>query len=194
MDGHLKLVTAPAKEPVSYADADAHLNADGEDEAYVTALIAVARRKVEEDTGLALITQEWKYAMDDFPCGDRFEIPKGPLQSVEAVSYFDEDDTEAEFDSGDYQVDTLPTYGVVALRSDASWPTVTLRPSSGVVVEFTAGYGDDGADVPEPLRQAILILVGALYEHREPQITGTIVTSLGYSYESLIAPYRVVRF
>ena len=33
-------------------------------------------------------------------------------------------------------------------------------------IDFTAGYGSSGVDVPQPLRQAIRLLVTHWYEHR----------------------------
>ena len=190
----MKLVTEPAQEPVSYADADGHLKTDGQEEAYVSALIATARRRVEHDTGLALITQTWRYSLEGFPCDDRIEIPKGPLQTVTSITYHDEDlSTSTVFSASNYQVDTDPTYGIIALKSTASWPTDTLRPSSGVGILFECGFGDDPADVPDDLRHAMLLLMGHLYEHRETEVVGTIVAELP-TYDALIAPYRMIRF
>lgn len=60
-------------------------------------------------------------------------------------------------------------------------------------------YGENGAlnreapaageSIPVPLRQAMLLLIGTLYEHRETVITGTIVSALP-AYHTLIQPYR----
>jgi hypothetical protein len=48
----------------------------------------------------------------------------------------------------------VPTYGT-------SWPTVVSR-ADAITVEFIAGYGDSGADVPEPIRTAIALGAGHL--------------------------------
>ncbi len=58
----LVLTTAPAAEPISLAEAKAHLRIDADDEdALLTALIAAARMFVERTLGVALITQSWSY-------------------------------------------------------------------------------------------------------------------------------------
>ena len=47
-----------------------------------------------------------------------------------------------------------------------SWPTDALRAINGVEVEFIAGYGV-GADVPAPIREALLLCVGDMHNNRE---------------------------
>jgi uncharacterized phiE125 gp8 family phage protein len=54
-----------------------------------------------------------------------------------------------------------------------------------------AGYGGSHT-VPEPIKQAILLLVGAWFENREAVLTGTIVATLPFAVDALLAPYRVV--
>ncbi len=48
-----------------------------------------------------------------------------------------------------------------------SWPTDALRAINGVEVEFIAGYGQVGADVPPPIREALLMCVGGIHSNRE---------------------------
>jgi len=44
--------------------------------------------------------------------------------------------------------------------------------AQGVAIEFTAGFGHTAADVPAPIRQALLLLIAHWFENREPAITG----------------------
>ncbi len=48
-----------------------------------------------------------------------------------------------------------------------SWPTDALRAINGVEVEFIAGYGPVGSDVPAEIRQALLISLGITHSNRE---------------------------
>lgn len=79
-----------------------------------------------------------------------------------SVKYYDDDNAEATWT--DYTVDTNSEPGVIHFNS---FPGVTLRESGGVVVRFTAGYGNDGTAVPERFKQLMLQLIGHWYEHRE---------------------------
>lgn len=44
--------------------------------------------------------------------------------------------------------------------------------------------------LPKPLYQAILLMIGILYEHREPVIAGVGVMKVPFSLEYLLAPYK----
>ncbi len=48
-----------------------------------------------------------------------------------------------------------------------SWPTDALRAINGVEVEFIAGYGTVGADVPPLIREALSMCVGDMHNNRE---------------------------
>ena len=64
---------------------------------------------------------------------------------------------------------------------------------NGVKITFTAGYGDAAGDVPEPLRQALLLLVAHWYERREPVVLGETAIQVPETVQSLLLPYRRVR-
>ena len=64
----LVLTAAPAVEPVSLAEAKAHLRVDSDHEdALIAQLIVAARIFVERTLGLALIAQSWSYFLDALP-------------------------------------------------------------------------------------------------------------------------------
>lgn len=191
----LKLVTAPAVEPVSLAEAKLHLRVDSTDEdALISSLITAARQHAEHVTRRAFITQTWEVQMDGWPDGDTIEVPLPPLQSVTSVSYYDAGGTEYTMPSTDYIVDTKSAPGRIVLAYGKSWPSTTLRPAAGVVVRFVGGYGSAASDVPAAIKAAMLLHIGALYEHREAVITGQTAVELPLAYEALLWPYRVVTF
>lgn len=67
----------------------------------------------------------------------------------------------------------------VAFTSSASDLTFTIEPTPIV-----------SSMLPKPIYQAMLLLIGQLYENREPVVTGTIATRLPFSLEYLLAPYK----
>ena len=74
------LITPPALEPVSLAEAKAHLRIDGDDDdALVTAAIVAARVHVEAATRRALIEQGWRVYLDAWPRKRIVPIPIAPL-------------------------------------------------------------------------------------------------------------------
>jgi len=108
------------------------------------------------------------------------------------VRYYDTDDTAYFIDAGDYLVDVKSEPGRVCLNYGESWPSTTLRPHNGICVTFVAGYGDAASDVPRNIRQAMLLLIGHLYENREDVITGTIVSQMPLASQHLLWKDRIL--
>ena len=107
------------------------------------------------------------------------------------IRYYDTDDTEATFSSDSYFVDTKSEPGRVVLNYGESWPTTTLRPANGVCVTFVAGYGDDGSDLPQKVRNAMLLIIGHLYENREQVVTGVVPVYVPLGVDALLWQGRV---
>ena len=211
----LKLVTAPATEPVTLTEAKAHLRVTGTDEdTLITSLIVTARQAAEEFTRRAFITQTWDYALDAAGLGvcaaygegwaegidavslkDAIEIPRPPLISVTSVKSYSTGNVEAVFSSSNYFVDTLSEPGRIALNLGQVWPT-DLRAANALIVRFVAGYGA-ASTVPQQIKDAILRHVAHLFENREGAVdvpfAGQLGGDLPGDVKILLAPYRVVR-
>jgi uncharacterized phiE125 gp8 family phage protein len=189
----LKLVTPPAVEPVTLAEAKTHLRLDtAVDDSYVSALITAARERVELFLRRALITQVFEFTVDDFPAYDRaIDLPRPPLRSVEWIKYVDTSGVLQTVAPDTYTVDASSNeIGRVALAWNRSWP-FTRYTINAVTVRFTAGYGEEPGDVPQAIRHAILIETANLYENREDTVVGQAVNMLSVS-ERLLWPYRAL--
>lgn len=174
------LLEGPAVEPVLLAEAKAHLRLDGEAENdLIGALIAAARIAVETETRRVLIEQSWRAIVEVWP-EDGVTLPVVPALGVSQISIFDAQGAETVLDGGSYEFD--PADG-----------SVTIDPVAGAVryeIDFTAGYGPSGLDVPEPLRHAIRLLVTHWYENRSAVVLGDSATATPAGFRELIAPYR----
>lgn len=159
----LTLVTAPQFEPVTVAEAKLHARID-EDETAIASLIVAAREMAETYTRRAFVTQTWKMFLDAFPCGSAIELPRAPLQSVTHVKAYDDADAVTTFAASNYYVDSATRPGRIVLREASSWPDAA-RVANAVEIQFVAGYGNAAA-VPNQIKQAILMTVAHLYEHR----------------------------
>lgn len=166
---------APATEPISLEEAKSHLRIEPDDtgsDADIEAMIAAARQKFEIESGQALITQQWILALSCWPQGKKIRLPNPPLQSVQSVIYYDENDQSYQLSSAMYEVDTMGEPGELLLRAGRAWPVgVTLRSANPVQVAFTAGYGDASA-VPQVVKRALLLTIGHWYENREEVLVG----------------------
>ncbi|XBQ16291.1 MAG: phage head-tail connector protein [Oceanicaulis sp.] len=195
----LHLLSPPAAEPVSLAEAKTWLRAghDAED-ALIGDLIAAARERVEIETGLALITRSYREILDAWPerrlsaFGQAVSAAVAPLQSVEAVRTYDRTGTETVFDPAEYRVETGEPGRVIAV-----YPFSLPRPDARggrIEIDFTAGYGASADAVPAALREAVLRLVGEAYsdtERAESARRGE--GGLPDAVEALLRPFRRVR-
>lgn len=177
----LQLVTPPAEEPVSLAEARLHLRVDfTDDDALITSLISAARQAAETLTGRQFVTARWKLVLDRFPgacgssdtAGQTFSLPghaillpKCPVQSVVAIESLDMANTLQTMPPGEYTIDTACEPARVTPVFGSLWP-ISLPQIGAVSVIFDAGYGD-AASVPEGIKSWIKLRVGSLYAHRE---------------------------
>lgn len=183
------LLTAPAVEPVALADMKAFLRVEtGDDDNVITPLIAGSRVHVEAQTRRALITQSWRLSRDAWPEDGRLKVLPAPLQSLTAARVYDQDGTASNVDTQAF----VPDRGASALVF-APWALpVPGRRAAGIELDVTVGYGDNASDVPEPLRQAIRLLVAHWYENRGLVGHGTAGAPLPQTVAALLAPYRML--
>lgn len=187
------LVTAPALEPLTLADAKTQMHVDGDDEdIFISTLITVARQMCEQWVWRALITQTRDYYLEAWPRAGYIELPRPPLLTVTSVAYRDEDGVTATMSSDDYRVETAYEPGRIVLRPNKTWPTPTLDTGLPIVVRYTCGYGTTAASVPEPLRQGMRLLAGHLFENREAVVvSGYQAVQVPLTVDWLWRPYEV---
>jgi uncharacterized phiE125 gp8 family phage protein len=185
------LLTPPAVEPVTLADAKAYLRVDNDaDDAVISALIAGARSHIEAQTRRALITQTWRLVRDVWPGDGRIAVVPSPLQQVTAARVYRLDGSKQALDLQAFVADPAATPAIISFLT---WPLpVPRRPAAGIEIDVEVGYGDDPADVPEPLRQAIKLLVAHWYENRGLIAVGQTLALLPATVAALVAPYRVL--
>lgn len=175
-------IVAPPAEPLALSDLKAHLRLEGEEEDAVLArLIKATRQHMEQETGLCLITRRWRLYLDRWPGSCVIQISKGPVQALEAMTVYDAAGAPHELDSSLYALDKG---GRLEGPSPGGGP---------LEIDFTAGFGLTGDDVPEPLRQAMLLHAGHLYEYRGQVPLALAVAAVPAGYDRLVAPWRRVK-
>ena len=185
------LVTPPALEPVSLAEAKAHLRLETEaEDDYVSALVVAARLHVETMIRRVLIDQTWRIFLDDWPADGLVEIPVGPVRSLVEVIVYDADGHPTPLAAAAYQIDTASHPARLRLLGTGPTPG---RPLNGIEIDVVAGHGPSGISVPQPLRLAIMTLVARWFENREGAAHGVVPASVAGTIEALVAPYRMPR-
>jgi uncharacterized phiE125 gp8 family phage protein len=184
------LLTPPALEPMTLAEAKAYLRvATDDDDDVIGALIAAARGLVEAQTRRALITQSWRLVRDQWPRDGRIAVLPAPLSALSAARVYREDGSTQSIDLGAFVIDNATVPAIVAF-APFTMPEPG-RTSAGIEIDVSVGYGA-AADVPEPLRQAMRLLIAHWYENRGVIALGDTIAVLPASVAALIAPYRVL--
>lgn len=185
------LITPPALEPVSLAEAKAHLRLTGtDDDDFVSALIVAARLQVETAIRRVLVDQTWRIYRDDWPRDGLVELPVGPIRSVVEVIVYDADGAPVTLSPTAWMLDAASAPARLKLLGTGPSPG---RPLNGIEIDVVAGFGPSGLEVPQPLRLAISMLVARWYENREGAGFGIVPSAVADAFEALVAPYRVLR-
>ncbi len=161
-----------------------HLNLPADqDEALLAAKIAAAEKHLESFTGQAFLTQARTVMFGGF--SSRLDLPVSPVESVVSVKYFDIAGVEETLAADSYLLNDN------ALYPTTRWPC-TARLGAAVSVSLIAGYGDEPADVPAPLCEAVKQLAAHWYENREAVFVGNSAQAIALPLGlfDLIEPYR----
>jgi uncharacterized phiE125 gp8 family phage protein len=182
------LLSGPAAEPITLVDAKQFLRVEhDDDDDVIAALIAGARIHVEASTRRALVTQGWRLTRDVWPDCAFLAVLPVPLVSLDAARVYRHDGSTLAIDTDVFGLDKVSAPArLIFARGAVQAPE---RAASGIEIDITCGYGEP-EDVPEPLRQAVRLLVAHWYENRS--LVGGEVAVLPQTVAALIAPYRVV--
>ncbi|MGH6859928.1 MAG: head-tail connector protein [Phyllobacterium sp.] len=156
----LTLIKPPALEPVTLAQARQFLRLDdgGEDE-LLAGLVKAARETLEMQAGLVLIDQIFRLHVDRWPAQGLVSIAKHPVRAIVSVTAYGKEGAPVPIAGNEMHLEAASRPARLHLGS---------RPAgtSALDIDFTAGFGETGADVPDALRHAILNLVAHWYEYR----------------------------
>jgi len=177
----------PIAEPLMLAEAKAHLRLDGSDEdTLITSLIKTAREHLERETGLCLIAQSWRLYLDRWPNDAIVRIEKSPVRTIDAVTVYEADGTAVEVPLEDHLLDGEARPARLWVKN----PPMLGQAMNGIEIDFSAGFGEAGADVPDTLKRAMSIHIGHMFAFRGVVSPDQQPAGIPDGYERLIAPYR----
>lgn len=184
------IVNSPAVEPLTLVEAKRWLRVDhADDDGLIASLIKAARERIESRTGRAVMAQTWRIVLDQWPPEARVTLPVLPVISVIAVRLLDAAGMPSVLAPALYALDPGAEPPLLTVKS----PPSPGRSRNGIEIDVVAGYGSAPADCPEPLRQAMRLLVVTAYEARGPERAGESRPDVVAEVERLIAPYRQIK-
>ncbi len=180
--------TPATKWAVTLDEAKQHCRVDSddtEDDAVLTRLIKAATDMVEQQAGKALLEQTWNLLIAAPDGAGHLHLPLTPVISVDDISYFDRDNVSQSATVGDFQLYKDEDHAWLEPKQGNVWPATYAR-HDAITVQFKAGFGANETDVPENLRQAVLLTVGHWFENREAIVVGTIAAEMPLTAQHLI--------
>lgn len=206
----VSVVTPPAAELLTAAEARLYLRSNTtREDAWLANKIREIRQEGEAWTGRAWLTQTLLLRLDAWPgqarTGARRDeladagaedprtiyLERPPVQSVEAVRYYDADGTLQTLDASTYFAVVGEDDARVVLRPGETWPVLEDGRPFAVEIEYVAGYGAERANVPGPYVSGFELVLGSVNLNREEEVTGTITARLQRGLETLWGSRRL---
>src|SRR5712691_3102830 len=217
MGASTKVITGPVTEPVTLAEAKAHLNVTiPDDDNLIENLIRAARRKLEWEYRRAFVTQTLQLSMDYF--GQPEFVPtwmygwppsmlsygptgwmqatasvielRPPVSSIVSVTYVDPAGVVQTLASSGYYLDGSSEPGRLVPALGKVWPVTGPLPGA-VKIQYATGAASSDL-VTDDIKAAVRLYLGELYQNREDVIVDTRIVALAIpdGVDALMAPYR----
>jgi uncharacterized phiE125 gp8 family phage protein len=195
----IKVITDVSVEPVTIEEAYTHCRIDTNsyvEDNLILALITTAREYCESHTRRALATKTLELILNDFPKKNYIELPCGPVQSITSIKYKDSSGTETTWSSAYYNTNIDSTPAIITPIHGGIWANFIPYPAGGAVrIRYVTGHKSDGVAIPKSIKQAMLLLIGHLYENREATNgTGKPLEEVPFSIHALLNPYKIARW
>lgn len=156
------VITAPASEPITLAEAKVHLRVSNTiEDTLITALITAARQWVEGYTWRPLMTQTIDVVFDTI-IDKTIMINKAPIQSVTSVKYLDINGTEQTISNTLYTTDLLNSPCRIKLDTIPNLKDTLNAFKIRVVCGYTSS-----ALIPQTYKSAMFLIIGHLYENKQ---------------------------
>lgn len=182
------LMNQPSVEPLSLAEAKQWLRVDHPaDDGLIAAIIIGVRQRLEGRTGRAFLNQGWRILLDEWPAGLEVPLLPPPVGAVSAVRVIAASGVITMLAPAAYRLESRREPGLLIFETA---PPAPGRLRAGIEIDITCGYGPLATDCPEPLRQAMRLLIAHVFENRG---NATNPPREPPEVNALIAPYRLHR-
>ena len=171
-------------------------NGSHPDDDLIEVYVAAATGAAEDYLQRYLAQRTLRLKRDDFPTENQdgvviINLPVYPVLSVDSITYVDTAGATQTLTG--YEVDSAS----VPARIRVTEPPDVKEGLAGLTINVTVGY-DSGTSppsadlIPAQIKQAILLMAGQMYEHRESVVVGQGATEVPMTFQYLLHPHRVL--
>jgi len=165
----VKVVTAPAKEPLTRQEVKDWLKiSTTADDALIDLLIVSARKYAEKITGRALYTQTVEEYYDTWNYVLYMSIT--PVASVTSVQYKDENGTYQTWATTQYSTDLIGSPGRIVVTENGTFPDTGMF-ANAIKITYVSGQTST-ATIDADVKTAMLLKIAMWYENREDMRQG----------------------
>lgn len=186
-----KVISFPADiSVVSLSDAKDHLRVgNSDDDTLITNLILAATQAAQNYTNRFFINHTLRMDCDTWDETEYFY--KSPIYSSTSVEYYGTSATVYDvWDSSNYIVDKVHQPARLLLQENKTYPTLADR-KAAIKLTYISGYGTTKSDVPQGIKQAVLLMIGNWYENRQQVVVGRVANEVPKSAEYLLDQYKI---
>lgn len=166
--------------PVSLAEVKDYLRIDfNDDDDQIARCMRAGVSFVEHEIEHDIVVRQWTQPFSCFT--KQMTLDRSPLLQIDAISYLDEEGEEQAFTNFVIRDDLYRRPIVIPL----DLPITKTHPEA-VKVEYTTGIDE----LEHTVKQACLWAAVLFYQHREPEVIGTITSPLKMGLDRLLSKLR----
>jgi hypothetical protein len=197
---------APLVEPIELNQAKLYLKIEQDvEDRLLEGMIKSARQAIEAFTARSLLRQEWRFtlnagyaaAQSDLNYLSHFhnrglkgiDLPRTPfLELLSEPKIVDDYGTRP---VRNYRLDHAGRLAKIHFGSEVA---EVFNGQGSLQIDFAAGYGSNPSDVPEPIKQALLMIVTQLYDNRSGANDNTgLSVPMNETVVRMLKPYQLLR-
>ncbi len=182
-------ITPPPIEPITLEAAKLFLRLDDDvEDTLISDLIQNAREQVETLCRQTLIERPQRVTLTP-PFNRVLYLNIAPIKSVTDLTLHLTNGDEEILPSATLKINLRAAPVSIQKQTLGLWSWHSRSDIASVTVDVVAGYGETPDDIPMPLRQAMLLLIGQGYEHR----SGKDLPGIPMMVDALVMPYRSLK-
>lgn len=182
-------IAPPLVRPITLAQIKQHLRIDSnaEDE-ILTTYCDAATNYIEAYLSRFLINRTVRQYVDSMPDNYEIVLEADPVSAIHSVQFYDAQGNPEEVNVTSYRFCQYKNPPIISF--DIQLPATAH--CNGIEIDMVAGFGESGADLPQNIIRALLILIAHWYEYRGTNASGEMFGAIPDGIDKLLASSRRV--